>query len=700
MMPYSLHVALLLTACWLFYKLLLQNETYYHLNRVLLLACIVLSFTLPLVPVPQQFSMRSVAKTIETPAPVAENPIQTKAGQAPVIAQQKIKTEAITAPATSSAVFNLRSIVQWAFWLYWCGVIAFAANFLLQIVVLIYQAYRKPAIRDGQFRIVELDGDKAPCSFGNNIFINPAKYDWETYNQILIHEKVHIQQGHSADLIIAELMLVLQWFNPFAWLYRKEMESNMEFLTDDAVLQHHKVAAEDYQLSLLKVSVPNYAMRVTTNYNQSLLKRRIMMMNTKRSNIHSMWKYVMLAPFMAVMLCGFNEPVDTSIKPLVTAARKVGSKIGATLMPDTTKRAGRSTKTATPAKQLAAQNVLLAVANTQAKTLSAQDIYLLNDAGVSAEYVKSFVDIGYKDISLATITGFDNAGITAAYVKSFMDLGYDVRPSTIHALENAGIAANYIKSFKDIKYPNLTIATVLAFENAGISADYVKSLMNTGFPDLTVATIMAFENAGISAEFIKSFKDIGYKDLTVATIMAFDNAGISADYVKSLQNSGFKDLTVANIMAFDNSGVGADLIKGLVNSGLKEPTAATILAFDNSGVSPDYVKAMIGLGIEGLTPATILALDNAGVSVDYVKGVKNTGLKKITPSIILALDNAGVSADYIKGVIAAGLKDVTANDILALDNAGVSADYIKSFTKIGLKDLTPAAIINNSKKGN
>ncbi|MFD2145903.1 M56 family metallopeptidase [Mucilaginibacter antarcticus] len=175
----------------------------------------------------------------------------------------------------------MRTIVQWAFWLYWCGVIAFGANFLLQIGVLIYKAYRKPGIRDGQFRIVELDGDEAPCSFGNTIFINPAKYDWETYNQILMHEKVHAQQGHSLDLMIAELMLVLQWFNPFAWLYRKEMESNMEFLTDDAVLKNHKVAAEDYQMSLLKVSVPNYAMRITTNYNQSLLKRRIMMMNTK-----------------------------------------------------------------------------------------------------------------------------------------------------------------------------------------------------------------------------------------------------------------------------------------------------------------------------------------------------------------------------------------------------------------------------------
>src|SRR5476651_1186342 len=163
-------------------------------------------------------------------------------------------------------------------------------------------------MRDGIYRIVELDSDKAPCSFGNNIFINPTKYDWETYNQILMHEKVHIQQGHSFDLITAELMLVLQWFNPFAWLYRRELESNLEFLTDQSVLTDNRVEPADYQLSLLKVSVPNFSMRITTNYNQSLLKKRIVMMNAKRSNIHTMWKYFMLMPLLGALVCGLNKP--------------------------------------------------------------------------------------------------------------------------------------------------------------------------------------------------------------------------------------------------------------------------------------------------------------------------------------------------------------------------------------------------------
>ncbi len=163
-------------------------------------------------------------------------------------------------------------------------------------------------MKDGKFRIVELTGDKAPCSFGNNIFINPEKYDWETYSQILLHEMVHIQQRHSFDILLAELVLVLQWFNPFAWFYRTEVESNLEFLTDDAVLEHKEVERSSYQMSLLKVSAPHLSLGITTNYNQSLLKKRILMMNAKKSNIHiGVGSIFPWCPCLGILACVLND---------------------------------------------------------------------------------------------------------------------------------------------------------------------------------------------------------------------------------------------------------------------------------------------------------------------------------------------------------------------------------------------------------
>ena len=300
MIPYILHVALLISISLLFYKIFLQRETFYKLNRVILLICLGLSFVLPLITIPETWALRTTPEK-----PVVDNRPQTVTEMYPQIAaqvqkqiqaaeKQTIKTPQAVAkpepvkvqPAAATPVQDKPIwpvVFKWMFYLYWAGAAAFGLNLLLQVIVLLIRAYSNPVILDGKFRIIEVKGDKAPCSFGNNIFINPEKYDWDTYNQILMHEKVHIQQGHSLDILLAEIVLVFQWFNPFAWLYRGELENNLEFLTDEAVLGHNPVEKESYQMSLLKVSAPHLALSVTTNYNQSLLKKRIVMMNTARA---------------------------------------------------------------------------------------------------------------------------------------------------------------------------------------------------------------------------------------------------------------------------------------------------------------------------------------------------------------------------------------------------------------------------------
>lgn len=159
--------------------------------------------------------------------------------------QQNTYTPAVESSQEKHAI-TLQQVKTWLIYLYWFGVIVFGLNFLMQASILLYKAYSNPVIKDGKFRIAETSDDKAPCSFGNNIFINPAKYDWETYNQILLHEKIHIGQKHTLDLLLAEIVLIFQWFNPFAWLWRKELENNLEFLTDNKLLQQTAIEKTSY----------------------------------------------------------------------------------------------------------------------------------------------------------------------------------------------------------------------------------------------------------------------------------------------------------------------------------------------------------------------------------------------------------------------------------------------------------------------
>ena len=147
------------------------------------------------------------------------------------------------------------------------------------------------------------------------------------YNQVLQHEKIHIQQRHSIDILLAELVLIFQWFNPFAWLYRKEIENNLEFLTDDQLLQKEHVEKSRYQMSLLKVSAPHFPLSLTTNYNQSLLKKRITMMNAKRSK-HTHYLEIFLPAAFACITCQpLNEPVAKAQSTAVSAKVKPKVKI-------------------------------------------------------------------------------------------------------------------------------------------------------------------------------------------------------------------------------------------------------------------------------------------------------------------------------------------------------------------------------------
>jgi hypothetical protein len=193
MIPYILYSAIVIAVFLVFYKVLLQQETFFKLNRYLLLICMVMAFVLPLVPVPQQFSFRKAQVSVMLPKVNEQIPKENV-----VNTETAIKIPA--AVADVDQIIDTNRILKWVVYLYWFGVIIFGLNFLLQIVVLLYKAYANPAIVDGKFRIVEIPEDKAPCSFANTIFINPEKYDWETYNQVLLHEKIHIEEKHTFDL--------------------------------------------------------------------------------------------------------------------------------------------------------------------------------------------------------------------------------------------------------------------------------------------------------------------------------------------------------------------------------------------------------------------------------------------------------------------------------------------------------------------
>ena len=176
MLPYILKAGVMLMGSLCFYKLFLQKQTFYQLNRFVLLGCLLLSFTLPLVRVPSEFSLIKNEEALsKPPVGVEQQPALLSTERlTPDDAKREV---AQTNREKGSSTFSLSRVATWALYLYWFGVAVFALNFLLQLATLIYRAYTSPIIRDGTFRLVEVTGNKAPCSFAHIIFIKPSLYD-------------------------------------------------------------------------------------------------------------------------------------------------------------------------------------------------------------------------------------------------------------------------------------------------------------------------------------------------------------------------------------------------------------------------------------------------------------------------------------------------------------------------------------------
>ena len=100
--------------------------------------------------------------------------------------------------------------------------------------------------------------------------------------QIIAHEKVHANQYHSIDILLTQLACVVLWFNPFIWLYNKDLKQNLEFSADHDTV-NNAVCKKAYQYTLLKTSVPTYQLALSNNFYNSLIKKRIVMLQKSKS---------------------------------------------------------------------------------------------------------------------------------------------------------------------------------------------------------------------------------------------------------------------------------------------------------------------------------------------------------------------------------------------------------------------------------
>jgi beta-lactamase regulating signal transducer with metallopeptidase domain len=732
MIPYILHVGLLISVCLFFYRLLLSKETFYRLNRFVLISSLALSFLIPLVPVPQQLTFRTIQEPVSINLPVANvsTPINNESKKSTSSEQQKITAVPATdvAPVINQAPLSQR-VLKWVFYLYWVGAVVFALNFILQLVVLLYRSYSRPVIQDGRFRIVELEGDKAPCSFGNTIFINPAKYDWETYNQVLLHEKIHIQQGHSFDILLAELVIVFQWFNPFAWLYRKELENNLEFLTDNSVLHKDGIEKERYQLSLLQVSAPHYSLGLTTNYNQSLLKKRIAMMNAKKSNLHTMWKYFFLVPLIGCLMAAFNDTValgQTGNKNNNTdeARRKTNSNIDrssgawfATIKNDRLRIQFQDDEDKDGWNSNS--DFLISEFSALPKD-NAGEFTLTRDAGTILFKGKFDGNKGYGDYKFTANKDFFNniakAGITGVteeenfafflinikqdYVKMLHESGYkNIDKEDLIAMAALKIDAPFIEGWKQYGFSDISMENLIATKSLGIDKAYIDEIKKAGYKNITVEELISFKAQNISGDYINGLKknkpssQEGKEELPeVSDITSFKALDIDAAFIKSFEDIGYKNIPHSELTALKSLQVTPEFIKSFISAGLKNIPIGEAIGMKSLNVTPEFIKSFTTMGYT-FSQDDILAAKSLGVTPEYIKSFQALGYTKGDIGDFIPLKSLGITPEYVNGFKKLGFSDIDLDDLPALKSMNVTPEFIKSMQEKGIKLSSPQKYI-------
>jgi beta-lactamase regulating signal transducer with metallopeptidase domain len=286
-LDYVLKLSICLAAVYLFYQLFLRRLTFYNWNRWYLLGYAALSFIIPLIDIMPQLQKRELGRN--------------------VVLQFIPAWEAHAAEKNFSETLNYW---DWILILLAIGTAIFLIRFLIRIISYLLMKKKAILISHEQTRLYQLNENIAPFSFGNSIFINSNLHSEAELQEIIRHEFVHIKQKHSVDILFAEILCILNWFNPFAWFIRNSIKQNLEFIADNKVVQNG-FDKKEYQYLLLKV-MGNNQFSFTHHFNFLNLKKRIAMMNSlKTAKVHLI-KFLFLIPVIAVLLLSFRKEMKNN----------------------------------------------------------------------------------------------------------------------------------------------------------------------------------------------------------------------------------------------------------------------------------------------------------------------------------------------------------------------------------------------------
>ena len=299
-MVYFLKINVAIALFYAFYRLFFYKDTFFAWRRTALLCFFAVSAAVPLLNiqtwVTQQEPMVAIADLYAS------------------VVLPEFTLNAQTETDWKQLVAGGISIV------YWAGVILLAARFLMQLAGIVRLARHCPTQKIDDTTVHLLPHAEGPFSFFHWIFVYPDAHTDEELNEILTHERTHASQWHSIDVLTGELACIVCWFNPFAWLMKREIRTNLEYMADEKVLETGH-DSRTYQYHLLGLSHHKAAATIYNSFNVLPLKKRITMMNKRRTREIGRTKYLMFLPLAALLM------IVSNIEAVARATQKIANEM-------------------------------------------------------------------------------------------------------------------------------------------------------------------------------------------------------------------------------------------------------------------------------------------------------------------------------------------------------------------------------------
>ena len=401
----------LLAMFYFAYIFLLRKETFFNSSRWFLIAGLITSVILP-------FVVYTKVIWVEAPPAPTPDPIitttTTNVKNIPVSNSNVAAYQAHYSPTNVSVIEEENFEINWSLVLavvYGMGFLAFMIKFAFDFYSLNSVLKGKKIEQQEDFKFIDVNENIAPFSYFDYIVYNSSLYTTAELESILEHEKVHSDQKHTIDVLISRIFCILFWFNPIIWLYKKAILQNLEFIADSEASK--KIADKKaYQYTLLKITTHETCVAITNHFYQSLIKKRIVMLNKNQSNKRNYWKYSAVIPALGAFVLLFQ---------IKTIAQEKKQTETPTIQRDTVKDAEETikiTKNTTdkelnelPGKLKSNHNLDVEISDVKRNTkeeLTAIQIKVKSDSG-KKQTIKIDGDDAIKDCELAIGTDENGA---------------------------------------------------------------------------------------------------------------------------------------------------------------------------------------------------------------------------------------------------------------------------------------------------